>query len=108
MILDFEELTGHNSSTTLAKIQEFIEVIAPQDIKLKKVHLSRNSLIPSQAALFLAEKSKYLHYRQLIHAMPFLRKMFLNLGFLRVQKNTWFSPSLEADLQRFFNKDENQ
>lgn len=108
MILDFEELTGHDSSTTLAKIQEFIEVIAPQDMKLKTVHLSRNSVIPSQAALFLAEKSKYLDYRLLIHALPFLRKMFLNLGFLRVQKNTWFSPSLEADLQRFFDKDENQ
>jgi len=108
MILDFEELTGHDSSTSLAKIQEFIEVIAPQDMKLKKVHLSKKRVIPSQAALFLAEKSKSLNYSHLIYAMPFLRKMFLNLGFLRVQKNTWFSPSLEADLQRFFNKDENQ
>jgi len=108
LILDFENLTGHDSSSYLAKIQEFIGVITPLDFKMKKAHSSKTNLIPSELSLSLSEKSKYLQTKHLLHRMPFLRKIFLSLGYLRIQKNTWFSPSLEADLQRFFDKAENQ
>ena len=108
LILDFEEIIGPDSSKVLARLQEFLKLTVATEIKFKKEHISENNLIPSNLALLLSEKSRYLNYASLMYLMPFLRKVFVQVGFLRIQKKTWFSPALYADLQEFFSDTKNQ
>lgn len=108
LVLEFEDLVNPSDNSSLIEITNFIGVSLPRETQLLKSHSSSGGIIPSNFALELASVHNKLHFKHWMHLFPWLRPFFLSVGFLRVQRKTWFSDELQNDLKEFFNLKENQ
>lgn len=108
LILDFEKLTNSSGSDQLTQLLQHIGASPTEEIHSQHTHKSANMLIPSNLALFLAERFKYFQTDKLIHQIPALRSFFLRIGYLRKVKKVQFSSSLLSDLESFFSDPSNK